>query len=64
MRSRREVEFLVDEKGRRKSVLMSYRTYLAILEDIADLQAMSERRDEETVDLDVVVADLKNAGRL
>ena len=58
MRKPREIEFLVDEKGRRKSVLMSYRTYLALIEDLADLQMIAERRDEKTVDLGAIIAQL------
>jgi len=59
-----KVEFLVDEKGRRKSVLMSYRAYMELMEDLADVQAIAERRDDPMVSLEEVKARLKNAGRI
>lgn len=62
--AKKSIEFLVDDKGRRKSVLMSYQTYLEMLEDMADMRAIAERRDEKQTDLDAVIADLKDAGRL
>lgn len=64
MRKPKDVEFLVDENGRRKSVMMSYRTYLALLEDLADLHMIAERKDEDTVDLETAISELKDAGRL
>ena len=64
MTRKAKIEFLVDGQGRKKSVLMSYRTYLQLLEDIADLQSIAERKGEERFDLESVIADLKNAGRV
>lgn len=58
------VEFIVDEKGRKKAVVISYKAYQELLEDIADLQSIAERRDEKSESLESVIADLKNAGRL
>lgn len=58
------IEFIVDEKGRKKAVVMSYKAYQELLEDIADLQAIAERRDEKPESLESVIADLKNAGRI
>ena len=63
MTGNRKVEFVVDDKGRKKSVLMSYRTYLDMLEDIVDLQAIAERRDETPEDLTSVIRELEDAGR-
>lgn len=59
-----KVEFLVDEKGRRKSVMMSYRAYLDLMEDLADLRVKAERSDETPEDFNKVLEELKNAGRL
>jgi hypothetical protein len=61
---RQNVQFLVDERGRRKSVLMSYRTYRRLLEDIEDLQAIEDRKDQTPEDLENVIAELKDAGRI
>lgn len=59
-----KVEFLVDEKGRRKSVLMSYRAYMELMEDLEDLRVKLERSEETPEDFDQVLKELKNAGRL
>ena len=58
----RNVQFVVDSSGRRKSVLLSCREYEELLGDIADLQAKAERRDETPEDLEKVIADLENEG--
>ena len=59
-----DVEFLVDRRGRKKSVLMSYRTYLRLMEDLSDLACMEERKDEPRRDFESVLAELKDAGRI
>lgn len=59
-----DIEYLVDEKGRKKSIVMSCRAYHELMEDIADLRAKLERRDEIPEDLDRVLADLEDAGRI
>jgi len=59
-----KVEFVVDEKGRRKSVMMSYRAYLELMEDLADLRVKAERSDETPEDFNKVLDDLKKSGRL
>ncbi|MCX6344639.1 MAG: hypothetical protein NT018_06160 [Armatimonadetes bacterium] len=59
-----KIEFLVDEKGRRKSVLMSYRTYMELMQDIEDLRVKMERSEETPEDFDKVLKELNNAGRL
>lgn len=44
-------QFITDEHGQRKSVILSVADYEALLEDIADLAAVAERRDEERISL-------------
>jgi hypothetical protein len=58
------VQYIVDERGRKKSVVMSYKTYQRLLEDLADLACMEERKNDTRRDLDSVLAELKDAGRL
>ena len=60
----RNVQFVVDARGRRKSVLLSCREYEELLGDIADLRAKAERRDETPEDLEKVLADLENERRI
>lgn len=60
----KSVEYVVDEKGRRKSVIMSYRAYLELMEDLNDLASIAERRNEPSEDLESIIADLKNARKI
>jgi len=60
----KDVHYVVDSRGRKRSVLMSCRTYRELLEDISDLKAKAEHRDETPEDLEKVIADLENEGRL
>ncbi len=62
--SKTNVEYIVDENGRKKSVVMSYRAYLKLMEDLADLAAIAERRNEKTVPLDDVVAELRRTKQI
>ena len=59
-----DIEFLVDRRGRKKSVLMSYRTYQRLMEDLADLACMEERKNEPRRDFESVLAELKDARRI
>jgi len=45
-------------------VIMSYRTYQRLLEDLADLQCIEDRKHEKPEDLEVVLKELKDAGRI
>ena len=47
--------FLLDEEGKRKSVVMPVEEYLQMLEDIQDLALIAERKDEPTEPLDAVL---------
>jgi hypothetical protein len=49
--SRRE-QFVTDAKGARTAVILPVREYRRLLEDIHDLAAVAERRDEEPVGLE------------
>ncbi len=44
-------QFITDEHGQRKAVVLSVADYEELLEDIADLAAVAERRDEERISL-------------
>lgn len=60
----KSIEYIVDEKGRKKSVILSYKAYLEMLEDIADLQVKAERKDETPEDFEKVLDSLRDARRL
>lgn len=59
-----EVQYIVDQRGRKKSVVMSYKAYQQLMEDLADLTGMEERKNEPRLDLESVLAELKDAGRI
>lgn len=56
--------YIVDESGRRVSVVLPVEEYEALLEDISDLAAVAERRQEETVEHGKLIERLKADGLL
>ena len=42
-------QYLIDEKGRKKAVVLPLKRYKQLLEDLHDLAVIAERRDEETI---------------
>ena len=44
--------YVVDELGRRESVVLSLRDYEELMEDIRDLAVIAERKDEPTQSFD------------
>lgn len=46
--------FLVDEKGRKRAVVLPIREYQDLLEDLEDLAVIAERREEPAEPLEVV----------
>ncbi len=56
---RKDHRFVVDEDGKRQSVVMPIEEYLQILEDMQDLAIIAERNDEPTEPLEVVLERLR-----
>ena len=56
-----EVKYITDENGEKKVVLPA-ESYEELLEDIQDLVAIAERKDEETISLDELKKNLKADG--
>jgi len=54
--------YITDEKGNKKSVILSISQYQEPIEDIEDLAAVAERRDEPTIPHKMFLAELKNDG--
>ena len=42
-------DYITDEHGNKKAVILSLEDYQTLLEDLDDLGVIAERRDEETV---------------
>lgn len=54
--------FIIDEKGHRKAVVLDIGFYNQLLEDLEDLRVISERKSEPTVSLKEVEKHLKKNG--
>ena len=58
------LRYITDENGTRMAVVVPLRQYEKMLEDLNDLAAIAERREEPVVSHDEFVADLKRDGIL
>ncbi len=56
---REKIRFLVDEKGRKKSVVLPIKDYRALVEDLADMGVIAERNGDPTQSLDLVRKNLE-----
>ncbi len=57
-------KFIVDAKGRKKSVVISFDAYEKLMEDVADLAAAAERRNEPTLSHEQLLKELQDDGIL
>lgn len=55
-------EYITDEKGHRKSVILPITEYNELMEDIEDLAAVAERREEPTISHDTLLKKLRQDG--
>lgn len=55
-------QYITDEKGKKKSVILSLSEFEELIEDIEDLAMMAERREESFISHVKLVADLKKDG--
>ncbi len=58
---RKDHRFVVDEDGKRQSVVVPIEDYLQMLEDMQDLALIAERNDEPTEPLDAVLERLRKS---
>jgi PHD/YefM family antitoxin component YafN of YafNO toxin-antitoxin module len=59
-----EVQFITDDKGEKKSVILNISDYQSLMEDLEDLAACAERRNEGTIPHEDFVRELKKDGLL
>lgn len=57
-------EFITDEKGNKKSIILPVSEFETLLDDLEDLAAIVERRNEPTVSHEDLIIRLKNDGLL
>lgn len=55
-------QYITDEKGKKKSVILPISKFQELIEDIEDLAAVAERRDEPTMSHKKFLAELKDDG--
>ncbi len=55
-------QYITDEKGEKKSVILSMSDFQGLLEDIEDLATVAERRNEQTISHEAFIAELKGDG--
>jgi hypothetical protein len=57
-------QYITDGKGHKTAVILSLDAYNELLEDLSDLAAVAERRDEPTIPLSELMDSLKADGLL
>ncbi len=59
-----DLQYITNEAGEKTAVILTMEQFQELLEDIEDLAAIAERREEPTIPHDDVVAGLKRDGLL
>lgn len=59
-----ECQYVTNADGEKMAVVIPIDTFQQLLEDLEDLAAVAERREEETVSHDDLIAELKADGLL
>lgn len=57
-----DTKYIVDESGAKKAVILPLEEYEELLEDIHDLTAIAERKDEPTISFDELKMKLRADG--
>jgi len=57
-------EYITDNAGEKKAVILSIEDYQELMEDLEDLAVLAERREEPTISHEDLVADLRHNGYL
>ncbi len=52
--ARQKIRFLVDQRGRKQSVVISMKEYQELLEDLSDLVIIADRKSEPAESLEAV----------
>ena len=59
-----QAQYVTDESGKKTGVILPIAEFEELLEDLDDVAALMERREEPTISLDEVIARLKRDGLL
>lgn len=55
-------QYITDEQGKKTAVILSLDAYNELMEDLSDLAAIAERRNEATISHKDLLAELKTDG--
>ncbi|MBV9128735.1 MAG: hypothetical protein JO117_11695 [Verrucomicrobia bacterium] len=58
------IQYLTNAEGEKIAVVLPIAEYEELIEDLHDLAVLAKRRDEPTIPLDEVIAELERQGRL
>lgn len=58
------LRYITDKQGIKKEVILSIKDFKNLLEDLQDLAVIAERREEETVNHEDIIKELKRDGLL
>ncbi len=58
------IQYITDATGERSGVILSLEQFAELMEDLADLAIIAERRDEPTLTHQELLAELKRDGLL
>lgn len=58
------VQYVTNQDGEKTAVIVPYKEFMELLEDIEDLAAVAERRGEPTISHDELLDGLKQDGLL
>ena len=58
------LQYLTNEEGKKTAVIVPWEDYIRFMEDMEDLAAVAERRDEHRIPHDQFLADLRKDGIL
>ncbi len=59
-----EVQYVTNQDGEKTAVIVPIAEFEELLEDVEDLAAVAERREEPTISHDDLLAELKQEGLL
>jgi len=57
-----DIQYVTNQTGEKTAVILSIKEFQELLEDINDLAAIAERREEATISHDDLIAGLKRDG--
>ncbi len=60
----KDIEYIVDAKGRTTRVILSFRAYQELMQELADLREMEDPASESWEDLETVLAQIENARKV